>query len=299
MGKEDARVKGPCVVCDREMQYAAGWPADEAQARKQFKPKRREKIVKKLRTGEWDGRVPHLETIEKMVCAECLSKCAALREERSLQQQAERQARQQRVELRRNAVFRHYEWRTVTASEIDRTPHSAEFRASLPNDEMHRILFRWRAVPGKCRGESYNMAVGMWVDGVLTAHYYGWNLQSLSDDDYRMFYASEDKWDTSDLFGRGFCRWVERAFQQRLLRLEPDQSWRPGQADELNVSLGRPGMLRIVWLDGTQYVHLLPSLDLPAVVEWAEQNLGMRIEESAFVPVKHPRSAILSSCAPE
>jgi hypothetical protein len=38
------------------------------------------------------------------------------------------------------------------------------------------------------------------------------------------------------------------------------------------------------WLDGTRYVHLLPSMDLPDVAEWAKRCLELRIEERTFRP---------------
>jgi hypothetical protein len=44
--------------------------------------------------------------------------------------------------------------------------------------------------------------------------------------------------------------------------------------------------LCVDWLDGTRYVHVLPSLNLPEVAEWAEQHLALRIEERAFRPVR-------------
>jgi hypothetical protein len=134
------------------------------------------------------------------------------------------------------------------------------------------------------------MKVGMWVDGKLTAHYYGWNLQDIEVDAdiARYFFSSEDDWPTEDLFSRGFCQWIERTFQSRLLRLEPDQIWKPGGFKELDTRVARPSTLRIDWLDGTRYVHLLPSLDLPEVAEWAAQNLGLCIEERAFRPVRRP-----------
>lgn len=96
------------------------------------------------------------------------------------------------------------------------------------------------------------MKVGMWVDGKLTAHYYGWNLQDIEvDDDIAgYFYSSEDDWPTEDLFARGFGRWIERTFQSRLPQLKSDQTWLPGYR-ELDTEVGRPGTLLIEWLDGT------------------------------------------------
>jgi hypothetical protein len=272
------------------MEYENKWPNDEERARKQFARRRREALVQKLRYDieKRQGDVPAIPTIEGMVCNECRRECSKSRAAAKRQAFEEEQERRRKVEERQAALQRHYEWRTATAEEVDPTPHSAEFRAILSNCEVHEILFRWRAAPGKCRGESYLTKVGMWVDGTLTAHYWGWDLHRLDYDDDTTFYASEDKWPIQDLFGLGFCRWIERAFQQRLLRLTPNQTWGPRQYEELNTELirSRPGTLQIDWIDGSGYVHILPSLSLLDVAEWAERNLELCIEERAFRPVR-------------
>ena len=86
--------------------------------------------------------------------------------------------RQQYVAENQRARQRHYEWRKATAKEVARLePFSAEFRATLESKKVYRVLFRWRATPGKSRGDAYLMRVAMWVDGKLTAHDYGWNLE--------------------------------------------------------------------------------------------------------------------------
>lgn len=281
------RINGPCIVCERQIEYPGPWPSTEEHARKQFMRRRRDQILQKLRGGGRLGDVPKVETIEGMACTQCRTECKQQREAAERQRQAEAQKKQREVEQKRLARLRHYEWRTATASDVDPTPQSAEFRAVFPNFEMHEILFRWHAVPGKCRGDSYLMVVGMWVDGKLTAHYYGWNLQWLDLNEEHQFYGSEDEWATEDLFGLGFCRWIERAFQPRLLRHKPDQTWAPGGYEELDTSVvrDRPGTVRIEWIDGSRYVHLLPSKNLPEVAEWAEKNLELRIEERAFRPL--------------
>src|SRR5215471_4460412 len=150
-------------------------------------PRRRSSLLHALHKG-FDGNAPKVETIEGMVCPNCRAECQRLREAAYRQKQADDAAQKQRNEAKRIAHVNHYGWWTATAEDVDGTPHSAEFRAIFVNFEVHDILFRWRAVPGKCRGNSFLTRVGMWVDGKLTAHYYGWNLQWLEDDDYRPFY---------------------------------------------------------------------------------------------------------------
>ena len=59
------------------------------------------------------------------------------------------------------------------------------------------------------------------------------------------------------------------------------------RGEELLVQVrSRPGLVRIEWLDGSRYVHLLPSLNLVEVAEWAHKHLELRIEERAFRPVR-------------
>jgi hypothetical protein len=288
----ERRYFGPCLICERETQYSASHVSDEWLA-KQFK--RRRMLLSILRGTAPSYTSPSVAYIETIVCAGCREESRKLRAA-AVQQRAaeERQKEQEEKEWKRKveeswrARVRHYEWRDVTAAEIDPAPHAAEFRAVLQDSEVYQILFRWRATPGKCRGDSYLMKVGMWVDGKLTAHYHGWDLQDidvLEDEDHRL-YGSEEKWPTMDLFGSGFCRWIERAFQPRLLRVEPDLVWEPGSYGELDTQIRRPGTLCVDWLDGTRYVHVLPSLNLPEVAEWAEQHLALRIEERAFRPVR-------------
>jgi len=256
-------------------------------------------MMEKLRTGGWDGCTPQPETIEGMVCPECKAECRKLREvveqqrvEAHRQEQMEEEKRRDMVAAAHKARVLRYEWRTAAAKEVDPKPHSAEFRAIFAADLVFEILFRWRAAPGKCRGKSYLMKVGIWVNGKLNAHYYGWNLQDFDDDVFHEngdgFWFSEDKWPTSDLFGRGFCRWVERAFQHRLVRVEPDRICGPGRLLDLDETVihNRPCTHRIAWFDGSRYVHLLPALNLPEVAEWAEKHLELRIEERAFRPVR-------------
>lgn len=288
-------LKGPCFICEAEMEYTGRWPYSEEHARNQFKPKRWARIIDHLQGGTGLD-VPQIGTLENMVCPKCREECRKMREKAARQARMEQLADQQKVEQNRLARERHYAWRTVTASEVDPTPHAAEFRAVFSNFEVHEIVFRWRAVPGKCRGESFLMKVGMWVDKKLTAHYHGWNLQYLFLNDGHRFFASEDEWATSDLFGLGFCRWIERAFQSNLLRLKPNQSWRVGQFEELDTRVGsRPAIVRLEWLDGSRYVHVLPSLNLPEVAEWADENLELRIEELAFRSVRRAAAATAGS----
>ena len=183
------KLKGPCLICEHEIEYAKNWPTDEEHARNQFKPQRRNRLLKKLRTDERDDNVPKVETIEGMVCAECLAVCRTSRAEENRQ----RQEAYERDEAARASVSStspenqrarqsHYEWRKATAKEVARLePFSAEFRVSLGSKKAYRVLFRWRATVGKCRGDAYLMRVAMWVDGKLTTIYYGWNLRNFCD----------------------------------------------------------------------------------------------------------------------
>lgn len=283
-------LNGPCLVCETPIEYAYGWPRDEEHARKQFTNPRRSQLLKRLREDDLNNPAPKVGTVERMVCPSCKDECRQQREATHRRKRIEKQAQEEKVEARRVACMAHYEWRTAAAEEVNQIPpQSLEFRAVFANFELHEILFRWRAIPGKARANSYLMKIGMWVDGKLVAHYYGWNLQHFDEKSRdEMFYTSENDWPTEDLFGLGFCRWIERAFQPQLLRLNPDHSWRPGQYGELQTELSRfrPGTVRIKWLDGSSYVHILPSKNLPLVAEWAAKHLELSIEERSFRPVR-------------
>jgi hypothetical protein len=287
------RYFGPCLICEKETEYSPESHLSDEWLAKQFK--RRRMLLSILRGSAPSYTSPSVAYIHTIVCSGCREEYGKLRatasEDRAAkwrQEQKEAKEWKRKVEESWRAHTHHYEWRDVTAEQIDPTPHAAEFRALFASFEVHQILFRWRATAGKCRGDSYLMKVGMWVDAKLTAHYHGWDLHDidvLQDDDHHLN-GFEEKWPTADLFGGGFCRWIERAFQSRLLGVEPDLVWSPGCYTELDTQIRRPATLRVDWPDGTRYVHVLPSLNLHEVAEWAEQYLELRIEERAFRPVR-------------
>jgi hypothetical protein len=286
------KLSGPCLICEREMEYAKNWPTDEEHARKQFDPKRRNRLIAKLRADERDDNVPKVETIEGMVCPGCLPESRRLRAEANRKHQeayeraqATRTEHDRRVAENQRARQRHYEWRKATAKEVARLePFSAEFRASFGGSKkVYRILFRWSAAAGQCRGDAYLMRVGMWVDGKLTAHYHGWNLEDFeTPDDEPVYHFSEENWPTQDVFAPGFCRWIEREFQPLLLKLKPDTVWKPGGYSDLDTQVRRPSTLLVRWLDGSGYVHLLPALDVPDVIDWAYRNLRLSVEKRVY-----------------
>jgi hypothetical protein len=63
--------------------------------------------------------------------------------------------------------------------------------------------------------------------------------------------------------------------------------WKPGGYEELNtMGVPHPGTLLVEWIDGSKYVHLIPSKDLAAVAEWSLKKLELRIEERSFRAVR-------------
>jgi hypothetical protein len=238
------RYFGPCLICEKETEYSPASHLSDEWLAKQFK--RRRMLLSILHGTAPSYTSPSVAYIHTIVCAGCREECgkvraAAYADRAAEERQREKEAKEwkRKVEESWHARTYHYEWRDVTAKEVDPTPHAAEFRVVLPTSEVHQIVFRWRATAGKCRGNSYLMKVGMWVDGKLAAHYHGWDLQDidvLQDNDHHL-YGSEEKWPTADLFGGGFCRWIERAFQPNLLKVEPDLIWEPGGYTELDTQI--------------------------------------------------------------
>lgn len=126
----------------------------------------------------------------------------------------------------------------------------------------------------------------MWVDGRLASRYYGWNLSPFDDQpDYQNVWEGEAE-RFQDVFGEGFCRWIERAFQSELIACGPDfvldiLSARRHWPD--TSSLTKPALIHIKWFDGSVCADVLCSQDLPSVVEFAHRRLRLRIEQQAFV----------------
>ena len=178
-----------------------------------------------------------------MVCSGCKDECRKLREAALRKKQAEEEADRQKKEVRRQKVAQErierenfYEWRTASADEVDSTPHSAEFRAVFANYELHEILFRWREVPGKCRGNSYLSKVGSGPTETTkrrtTMLGTFRNSTGSSKATGKPLLPSENNWPVEDLLDSAFKR-RSRPFQALLLKLKPDQIWKPGGYDEV------------------------------------------------------------------
>jgi hypothetical protein len=172
------------------------------------------------------------------------------------------------------------------------------------NHRLYEISFRWHATAGKCRGESSpRNIVGMWVDKKLVAHYEAWNLtpyvdsKRMDDEDdgtvpesYRNYNSEYTR--QEDVFGRGFCQWIQREFQKELASSDPNAVWYALNPDPLDCySISPPFVTHTVWIDGSVYAYLHPDYDLQRVAEWAGECLGLRIERRDFRPVAKPAKA--------
>jgi len=295
---------GPCLACGREMEYDIGtfrFGGEEEWLEKQFA--RRDKLLKSLQKyyPESKTRSPGLGAIESIVCKACREEYEQLREADARRWQAAHEAEKERNKRERERFHYHNTWRDAKPGEFDRSKQSADFRAVLFNQRFYEITFRWRATDGDCRGDSPRNIVGMWVEGKLTAHYAAWNLKPYESDheethDYDGYvpdsYDQDPRYDYGaltrrwDVFGQGFCKWIEREFQSELLQIEPAFIWRARNADSLDTcELPSLSVIHTVWIDGSVYAQIKYDWDLKEVAAWALRHLGMRIEEREFRPV--------------
>jgi hypothetical protein len=245
-------------------------------------------------------RSPNVSFIESIVCKPCREEYEKLRDADSRRWQVAHEAEKERNKRERERMYYHNTWRDAKPGEFDRLKHSADFRAVLFNQRIYEITFQWRATDGECRGDSPRNVVGMWVEGKLAAHYAARNLKPYESDreethDYDGYVRDREEYDPRydyeararrwDVFGQGFCKWIEREFQGELLRIEPDFVWRARDAEGDTDDLPGLSVIYTVWIDGSVYAKLKPDLDLKEVATWALKHLGMRIEERALRPV--------------
>ena len=291
---------GPCLLCGRETRFGDKWILryGEPWVEKQFK--RRTNLLKVLLGGRPVSPSP--ETIETLVCLMCRQKCKAIREEAVQRRIAEDSAKQKAIEDQQESCRRrrerleadrefHYTWRMAKVREFDRTKHSARFQCTLADGSSFKVIFRWRATSGQCRGDSPQNIVGMWVDGQLIAHYSAWILEPFPADVQNDFVDCEPR---ADLFGYGFCRWFRLAFQQRLRRIQPSAIWdagllkRPGDLD-MN-SLKSPTVVHTQWCDGSIHATLFydpEDIDVARIADFARNYLDLKVEERALEPSAH------------
>jgi hypothetical protein len=302
---------GPCLVCEQETEYRAHehlpyipgtkWGGNgharaattrwfneicEEWLQKQFKPKRRERLLKTLRIGgRWSDDTPNPETIEIIVCPTCREECRKLREANCRRSVLEQEAKEERTKQQEARVEYHTRWKRFTVGEVNRNKRSMQFRAVLPNFRVYEIAFRWRATSGEGRGDSPPNVVGMWVDGKLVAHYFGWNLRPLEagpDEDLIQltdFDLGNDP-EICDIFAPGFAIWIRREFQDHLCSLKPASIWRASTPETLH--LDGPRLVHTVWVDGRTYAALYLDrwhTTIERVMDWALTNLELRIEE--------------------
>jgi len=303
---------GPCLLCGKDMQYSLWFRTrDKHQAEDwlltQFESNRRKAHASYLEGRRKEGFI-ELRKLEGIVCESCRAICAesraAVAKRKSEREEVKRQtaARQrEQYERERERWEYHTTWRDAQPAEFANLRDGvARFTVSVPGKRPNKVLFRWRAVGGRCRGDSPRSVVGMWVDRKFITRYHGWNIAPLEGQ--RPYFEKDLEWydgdncfgpqwppaDDSgrqDVFGVGFCRWLEGAFQAKLLRLKPAATWTAKTKRDswpLDVPTLReiktPGVVHTHWIDGSVYATLLCDTDLPKVCGFADQQLAVKIE---------------------
>jgi hypothetical protein len=238
-----------------------------------------------------NDNTPIPEAIEVIVCPACREKYRELREANYRRSQLEQKNREERSKQEDERREYHTSWRNFTPEEVDRTTRSMQFRAILPNFRLYEIAFGWRATSGEGRGDSPPNVVGMWVDGKLVAHYFGWNLRpsywegaDRGEDPIEKsldFFDLSNNDDICDIFAPGLAMWMEREFQDRLCNLNPAAVWRASSPRTFRFEDG-PMLVHTVWIDGQTCAALLIdrlNITTKRMTDWALTNLELRIEE--------------------
>ena len=131
-----------------KMEYPNTLPSDEEHARKQFKPGRRNRMLKELRECGWDSDVPQVETIEGMVCPECLAEYRKLREAADRQRQEEQRKKEAKERDRQRRVDENRSTRTgLPASTITtggRPPRRMSTSRRTPPNSVRCLLMAGR-----------------------------------------------------------------------------------------------------------------------------------------------------------
>jgi hypothetical protein len=291
---------GQCLACGHETEYGDGWwtGTNEEDKRRwyleQLEPSRRKVHMRVLEGTRGQGRLS-ISTLEGLICEPCRRSYKEVRDpnekarraKKWAKEDAEQRSYEDGEEQGRRDQERwtyHTTWRDASRGEFDKLPAGlATFTATVRKGRSHKILFRWRPVGGKCRGDSPRNVVRMWVDGASVSHYHGWNFAPLAETS--PFFGGGEKdeaiWERRDVFGVGFCAWFDRDFQEELLRVKPAAIWRAsGGAWPLNRDLSdlkTPCVVHTECPDGKVYARVLADDELPKVREFAKERLGVRI----------------------
>jgi hypothetical protein len=295
---------GPCLVCAKDIQYSFYWrwsteEGTEEWLLKQFEPSRRKAHLSFLEGRRKDGFC-QLRVLHGIVCVSCQEKYAtartAIQRVKAAKEELKRQAELEEAEVRLHERERweyHTTWRDAEVGEFGTVPDGvARFTARVSRGRTHKILFRWRPVGGKCQGNSPRNVVGMWVDRQFITHYHGWNIEPFDGEppQYQWGdYEEAEDFSVQDVFGVGFCRWFERAFQPELLRITPAATWEakgsgwPTGINPLYEEVETPAVVHTRWIDGAVYARLLCDNELPKVLAFASEHLGMNIVRTTAV----------------
>lgn len=296
---------GPCLRCGTDIQYKgfARWSKKNVEdwLLEQFSEKRRKAHISYIEGRRGTCLTMRVEDIICEQCRACHEHAQRDRREKAERDKAERKRKEEREEQERlkerERYVYHVTWHKRTRADAARLPDgSARYVVTWPGG-ITQLLFRWRPTAGDWRGDSPLNIVGVWQDGVLIAHYYGWNLVPLagerpyfgsdveySRDNYQIWPPREDV-RQEDVFGVGFCRFLQRACQQELLRAKPDMTWSAAavgdavDGTEKLSHLTRPSIVHTRWVDGSVFAAVVPSSNLETVKSFAKK-LGVQIRKA-------------------
>jgi len=304
---------GPCLRCGKDTEYGFSRSGTKSEI-EDWLLKQNEKSRRKGHISYLEGRrqdsLGHisLRNLEGIICESCRTACAearsAVAKRKEEKKEAELHAKKRQLEQdrrEREQWVYHTTWRDSEPGEFENLRDGvARFTAEIPSKRRWKILFRWRPVDGLCRGDSPRNVVGMWVDRKFVARYHGWKIEPLKGQ--RPYFDEDLQWSDNggsydwpppedsarqDVFGVGFCRWLEGQFQAELLRLKPVATWTARTRYDcwpLDVpsirKINTPCVIHTHWIDGTAYAQILYDEASPKVIHFAEEHLGMRINQT-------------------
>jgi hypothetical protein len=282
------RTSGPCFICRTETSYQRNELhvryGDEWLERK-FSPQVRPRTIELLRAlGEPGDGKNKVNSLLYFICEACRSELETVdwpkvREQRQ-SATSEMWAEHQRQAAAEVAIT----WRKPKPGEFEVEDHTEGMIARIADTE-YRIQFRWRtSLDHPCRGASTAFRVGMWVDGVLRAHYVAWNLAGVER-------ADNDPYER-DPFAAGFQRWFCQYFQDKLLKAEPvtafDVRERFFLPREIRIASGY--FIHFTWLDGSRIAKIGRFATIEGAAGFARDHLAMDILRLGWHPVALPDS---------
>lgn len=285
---------GPCMVCGHEIEYGYSGKVSNYGTEwiaKQFEAPRLNQHLKTLHRGDSYNGPVKVETLEVFLCRDCRKAC---QDSRTLVAEQDRERRRQ-AEEQHAKDYADWTYRTTwrkAPEDLVRSEGIQRFEAMVRQGKTYAITFRWRLTPKcQCRGDDFGAVVGMWVDGKLAAHYYGWDLTSIEANEATWNYYGPDSppgRERRDRFAKGFRVWFQRAFQSDLVASTPDRAWSVLGAKVIDFNdLPENYLFHIVWHDGSRYARVGSFETISDAARFARKYLSMKLvtEEWRAVPV--------------